>query len=66
LQGHDNKVYAFSSWSDGGAASHVVTTPAEPTAYVARFSQPKCGGGVGLGILLVMGCGAIARRLRRH
>ncbi len=66
LQGHDNKVYAFSSWSDGGAARHAVTTPAEPTAYVARFSQPKCGGGVGLGILLVMGCGAVARRLRRH
>jgi glucose/arabinose dehydrogenase len=66
LQGRNNKMYAFSSWSDGGAARHSVTTPGATTAYVARFSEAKCGGGVGLGILLVMACGAVARRLRRH
>ncbi len=28
----------FQSWSDGGAASHVVTAPASPTTYVATFA----------------------------
>ena len=30
--------YAFSSWSDGGTATHTVTTPATPTAYRATFA----------------------------
>jgi hypothetical protein len=30
--------YAFSSWSDGGAATHTVTTPATPTTYRATFA----------------------------
>ncbi len=30
-------VYEFVSWSDGGSASHRIATPAESTAYVARF-----------------------------
>jgi glucose/arabinose dehydrogenase len=29
--------YAFSSWSDGGAATHTVTTPATPATYRATF-----------------------------
>lgn len=29
--------YAFSSWSDGGAATHTVTTPATSTTYTATF-----------------------------
>ncbi|HWT01871.1 MAG TPA: PQQ-dependent sugar dehydrogenase [Pyrinomonadaceae bacterium] len=29
--------YQFSSWSDGGAASHTVVTPATNTTYTARF-----------------------------
>jgi len=29
--------YKFSSWSDGGAASHVITTPAVNTTYSASF-----------------------------
>jgi glucose/arabinose dehydrogenase len=29
--------YTFSSWSDGGAKSHVITTPAAATTYTAAF-----------------------------
>jgi hypothetical protein len=29
--------YNFASWSDGGAASHVITTPGSSTGYVAIF-----------------------------
>ncbi|HEX8552530.1 MAG TPA: PQQ-dependent sugar dehydrogenase [Abditibacteriaceae bacterium] len=29
--------YEFSSWSDGGAATHTVSTPAANTVYVANF-----------------------------
>jgi glucose/arabinose dehydrogenase len=29
--------YAFSSWSDGGAASHRINTPATPTTYTATY-----------------------------
>lgn len=28
----------FHSWSDGGAASHTITTPTSPTIYTARFN----------------------------
>jgi glucose/arabinose dehydrogenase/PKD repeat protein len=31
--------YKFSSWSDGGAQSHTVTTPATPTTYTAIFKK---------------------------
>ncbi len=31
--------YAFSSWSDGGALTHVVTAPATATTYTATFAQ---------------------------
>ena len=29
--------YAFSSWSDGGARRHTITTPTEPATYTASF-----------------------------
>jgi glucose/arabinose dehydrogenase len=29
--------YEFDSWSDGGAASHTITTPASATTYTARY-----------------------------
>ena len=29
---------AFASWSDGGAASHTITTPASPASYTATFT----------------------------
>ena len=31
------KPYAFSSWSDGGSQTHVITAPATNTTYTARF-----------------------------
>ena len=34
-------VWTFSSWSDGGAASHVITTPASASAYTATFSTSQ-------------------------
>ncbi|MDQ3440409.1 MAG: DNRLRE domain-containing protein [Planctomycetota bacterium] len=33
------KTYAFSSWSDGGAQTHDITTPVNDTAYTANFTQ---------------------------
>ena len=31
--------YSFSSWSDGGAQTHVITAPATPTTYTATFAS---------------------------
>ncbi len=31
--------YIFSSWSDGGAATHAISTPATNTTYTATFDQ---------------------------
>jgi glucose/arabinose dehydrogenase len=31
------KMYVFSSWSDGGAQTHVITAPASPATYTATF-----------------------------
>jgi hypothetical protein len=31
------KSYSFSSWSDGGAQTHNIVAPANPTTYTARF-----------------------------
>jgi len=50
-----NSRFAFSSWSDGGAASHTISSlPATSTSYIAtvipqfapatNFSYPPCGG----------------------
>lgn len=36
--------YVFSSWSDGGAASHEISTPTADTTYTATF-VPMSGGG---------------------
>jgi hypothetical protein len=33
-----NTTYTFSSWSDGGAASHTITTPAAATTFTASFT----------------------------
>jgi glucose/arabinose dehydrogenase len=30
--------YVFSSWSDGGAATHLITAPASPTTYTATYA----------------------------
>jgi glucose/arabinose dehydrogenase/PKD repeat protein len=35
--GPDGRTYLFASWSDGGAASHTIVTPASPTTYTATF-----------------------------
>jgi glucose/arabinose dehydrogenase/Ca2+-binding RTX toxin-like protein len=35
--------WVFSSWSDGGAASHMITTPSSAATYTASF-KPTCGG----------------------
>ena len=66
IAGKDGKVWTFASWSDGGAARHTITTPATTTTYTAAFNQAQCGGGVGVGMLLVMAGAAIGRRRVRH
>jgi glucose/arabinose dehydrogenase len=49
--------YTFVSWSDGGAASHPISTPSTNTTYTATFqassptSKPGGGGGGGCGLL---------------
>ena len=35
----DGRSWVFSSWSDGGGKSHTITTPADPTTYVATFKR---------------------------
>jgi glucose/arabinose dehydrogenase len=39
--------YAFSRWSDGGGASHEISTPAATTTYTATFAPTSGGGGGG-------------------
>jgi glucose/arabinose dehydrogenase len=41
--------YVFESWSDGGAATHNISTPASNTTYIARFRATS--GPLGLGLL---------------
>jgi hypothetical protein len=65
IAGLDGKAWTFGSWSDGGAARHTITTPAATTTYTAAFNEAQCGGGVGVGMLLVMAGAAIGRRRRR-
>jgi hypothetical protein len=36
--------YAFSSWSDGGAATHSINTPSVSTAYTANYAVSTGGG----------------------
>jgi hypothetical protein len=33
----DGRAYAFAGWSDGGARTHDITTPASAATYTARF-----------------------------
>ena len=40
--------YDFVSWSDGGAASHTVSTPAVNTTYTATYRAATVGTGTGL------------------
>ena len=35
--GPGGRTYTFASWSDGGAASHLIVTPASPATYTATF-----------------------------
>lgn len=65
LAGLDGKVWIFDRWSDGGGARHAITTPAELTTYTAVSNEAQCGGGLGVGILLVMAGAAVARWRRR-
>ena len=37
-------LYAFVSWSDGGAATHDITTPAADTTWTAMFREDRAGG----------------------
>jgi glucose/arabinose dehydrogenase/PKD repeat protein len=37
--------WKWTSWSDGGARNHSITTPATPTTYTATFTQGGGGGG---------------------
>jgi hypothetical protein len=38
--------YTFASWSDGGAASHTITTPATATTFTANFTAVPAGNGL--------------------
>jgi glucose/arabinose dehydrogenase len=40
--------YEFVSWSDGGAATHNVSTPANNTTYTATYRVASSGSGTGL------------------
>jgi glucose/arabinose dehydrogenase/PKD repeat protein len=61
-QAGSDKLWSFSSWSDGGAARHTITTGASNAEYTARFDEAKCGGGVGMGVLILFGVAAVHRR----
>jgi hypothetical protein len=39
--GTGGTVAMFTSWSDGGARSHVITAPATPTTYTATYTLPS-------------------------
>jgi len=39
----EGNVWSFSSWSDGGAASHTITTPAATATYTAAFRAAMGG-----------------------
>jgi glucose/arabinose dehydrogenase len=38
-QAFTDRYYAFRSWSDGGAASHLITTPPAAATYTANFDR---------------------------
>lgn len=33
--------YTFKAWSDGGQATHQITTPVSPTTFTARYQRTK-------------------------
>ncbi|WP_329103858.1 PQQ-dependent sugar dehydrogenase [Micromonospora sp. NBC_01699] len=37
-QSANSQTYTFANWSDGGAATHVITAPAGPTTYTAAYT----------------------------
>ena len=39
----DGSTLAFNSWSDGGAATHTITSPASDTTYTVRFGSAGSG-----------------------
>ena len=39
--GNGGTVATFTSWSDGGARSHVITAPVTPTTYTATYTLPS-------------------------
>jgi glucose/arabinose dehydrogenase len=41
-----NTTYTFASWSDGGAASHTINTPATNTTFTANFTTAPVGTGL--------------------
>ena len=41
-------LYTFVSWSDGGAASHTITTPETETTWTATFRKIEAADGIGL------------------
>ena len=41
-------LYEFVSWSDGGAATHDIATPAADTTWTATFRKIERAGGIGL------------------
>jgi|CXWL01.1.fsa_nt_gi glucose/arabinose dehydrogenase len=47
-QGLGGVTYTFAGWSDGGAASHTVTTPEVDTTYTASFAASAAPVGLGL------------------
>jgi glucose/arabinose dehydrogenase len=47
-QAFNGNTYEFASWSDGGAAAHIVATPSANTTYAATFRTTSTGTGTGL------------------
>jgi glucose/arabinose dehydrogenase/PKD repeat protein len=70
-QDDSGKWWSFTSWSDGGAASHSITTGSTTASYTATFQEAQCGSGTGSAIVLlavglVIGTGTCRRRPRRR
>lgn len=38
-QDRDGRIWAFKSWSDGGPATHTITSPEDPQTYTATFRR---------------------------
>jgi glucose/arabinose dehydrogenase/PKD repeat protein len=66
MQAANGKLWSFGSWADGvTTARRTITTGSTPTGYTARFNEAQCGGGIGVGMLIVLAVGAAVRRFRR-